>query len=80
MPPILSESVSNPVENMASNHTHLNDVNDYVYDMIFIKTKRATNNSIQRNKKFVKKHMNNDDPKKESSKLKNVLNVLKQEL
>ncbi len=75
MPPILSETVSNPVENIASNHTYLNE-NDYVYDMIFIKTKKAINTSIQRNKKFVKKHTNNDDPNKEPSKLKNVLNVL----
>ena len=79
MPPILSETVSNPVENIASNHTYLNE-NDYVYDMIFIKTKKVINTNIQRNKKFVKKHMDNDDPKKESSKTKNVLNVLKQEL
>jgi hypothetical protein len=75
MPPILSETVINPVENRASNHIYLNE-NDYVYDMIFIKTRKAINTSIQRNKKFVKKNVGNDDSKKESSKLKNVLNVL----
>jgi hypothetical protein len=75
MPPILCETVIDPVKNIASNHTYLNE-NDYVYDMIFIKTKKAINTNIQRNKKFVKKNVGNDDPKKESSKLKNVLNVL----
>jgi len=55
MSPILNETISIYDPNISSNQINPSNVNDYVYDMIFIKTKKAIN--IQRNKKFIKKEI-----------------------
>jgi len=80
MPPILNESVSNSDGNIPSNQISPTDTNDYVYDMIFIKTKKAINTNIQRNKKYTKKYVDKYDSNKESPKLTNVNYLLKNDL
>jgi hypothetical protein len=80
MSPILNETITNYNENISCNQINPNDINDYVYDMIFIKTKKAININVQRNKKFIKKYVDKYDSNKETPNLTNVNNILKNNL
>ncbi len=80
MPPVLNETISNHSGDIPSNHNYPTDSNDYIYDMIFIKTKKAINTNVQRNKRFIQKSVETHDANKESPKLKNVNNVVKNDL
>ena len=57
---ILNGSVSNSNGNIPSNNINPDNINDYMYDMIFIKTKKAVNTNIQKNKKLLQKYNSND--------------------
>jgi hypothetical protein len=82
MPPILNETIANHNVNILSNQLNSNDINDYVYNMIFIKTKKAININVQQNKKFIKKYVDKYDSNKQipNPNLKNVNNILKNDL
>ncbi len=55
---VLNETVSNPIDNITSHN-----VNDYIYDKIYIKNKKSTYININKHKKFIKKHISNTNDK-----------------
>ncbi len=87
---MLNETVCNSNGNIMIDQISPDNVNDYIYDMIYIKTKKAVNTNVVRNKKFIKKYINNDsnitltkpqyDSVHESPDSTNVNNVLKNDL
>ncbi len=57
MPPILNETVSNYTGNIISNNLNPENIDDYIYDQIYVKSKKSTTINIQKNNKFVKKYI-----------------------
>ncbi len=57
---ILNETISNSNCDIPSNNINSDNINDYMYDMIFIKSKKAINTNIQKNKKLLQKYNSND--------------------
>lgn len=54
---ILNENVSNSTNNIIIDNVNNNNVNDYIYDQIYVKNKKTTNINKNKNKKFIKKYM-----------------------
>jgi hypothetical protein len=77
MAPILNETVSNSSVNIISNNINPDNINDYIYDQIYVKSKKTTNINIQKNKIFIKKYI--EKTSVESSKDK-TMNIYKNDL
>lgn len=77
MAPILNETVSNSTENIITNNLNPENINDYIYDQIYVKSKKTTNINIQKNKLFIKKYI--EKTSVESSKYK-TNNIYKNDL
>jgi hypothetical protein len=60
MPPILNETVTNSVQNIITDNLNSENINDYMYDQIYVKGKKASNINVYKNKKFIKKYIANN--------------------
>jgi len=60
MPPILNETVTNSVQNIITDNLNSENINDYMYDQIYVKGKKTTNIDVHRNKKFIKKYIDSN--------------------
>jgi hypothetical protein len=72
MPPILNETVSNYTGNIITNNFNPDNINDYIYDQIYVKSKKTTNITIQKNNKFIKKYIEKTSDNSRQNKLKNI--------
>jgi len=57
MPPILNETVRNYTGNIITNNLNPENIDDYIYDQIYVKSKKSTTINIQKNNKFIKKYI-----------------------
>ncbi len=57
MPPILNETVRNSPGNIFSNNLNPENIDDYIYDQIYVKSKKSTTINIKNNNKFIKKYI-----------------------
>jgi hypothetical protein len=57
MPPILNETVSNSPGSIITNNLNPENIDNYIYDQIYVKSKKSTYITIQKNEKFVKKYI-----------------------
>ncbi len=72
MPPILNETVSNYTGNIITNNLNPDNIDDYIYDQIYVKSKKTTNINIQKNKIFIKKYIEKTSIESSKDKTKNI--------
>ncbi len=72
MPPILNETVSNYTGNIITNNLNPENIDDYIYDQIYVKSKKSTYINIQKNEKFVKKYIDKTTDNSRQNILKNI--------
>jgi hypothetical protein len=72
MPPILNETVSNSPGSIITNNLNPENIDDYIYDQIYVKSKKSTYITIQKNEKFVKKYIDKTSDNSRQNKSKNI--------
>jgi len=72
MPPILNETVRNYTGPIMTNNLNPENIDDYIYDQIYVKSKKTTNITIQKNNKFVKKYIDKTSNNSRQNILKNI--------
>ena len=72
MPPILNEPVRNYTGNIITNNLNPENIDDYIYDQIYVKSKKSTYITIQKNEKFVKKYIDKTSDNSRQNKSKNI--------
>jgi hypothetical protein len=69
---ILNETVSNSSGNIITNNLNPENIDDYIYDQIYVKSKKTTNINIKNNNKFIKKYIEKTSNNSQQNKLKNI--------